>query len=124
MIMINLIYFQVNQNGHLTFDKPLSSYTPKRFPLRGSRDFIAPFWTDLDNRQIGQVYYNQSTSGSVLRQATQDINSYFPNLNFSATWVFVATWYEIAYYSNSETVSQLNHMSTIRSSEREHRRIE
>uniref|UniRef100_A0A8C4GSP7 NIDO domain-containing protein n=1 Tax=Dicentrarchus labrax TaxID=13489 RepID=A0A8C4GSP7_DICLA len=98
-------FFQVNNNGHLTFDNPLSTHSPQRFPLHETRDFIAPFWTDLDNRQIGQIYYNQYTSGSVLQQATQDINDYFPSMNFNANWVFVATWYEVAYYSNSGTVS-------------------
>lgn len=66
---------------------------------------------DLDNREIGQVYYNQYTSGSVLQQATRDINDYFPSMNFNANWVFVATWYEVAYYPNSGTVSQVNPVS-------------
>ncbi|XP_042364316.1 alpha-tectorin-like [Plectropomus leopardus] len=93
----------VNHNGHLTFDNPLRAHSPQRFPLYVPRDFIAPFWTDLDNREIGQVYYNQYTSGSVLQQATRDINDYFPNMNFNANWVFVATWYEVAYFPNSGT---------------------
>ncbi|KAM9425858.1 IgGFc-binding protein-like [Pholidichthys leucotaenia] len=97
----NSIY--VNHNGHLTFTSPLSAHTPDRFPLHGSRDIIAPFWTDLDNREMGQILYNQYTSGSVLQQATQDINTYFPSINFNAEWVFVATWYEVAYYPNSRT---------------------
>ncbi|XP_065327650.1 alpha-tectorin-like [Pelmatolapia mariae] len=97
----NSIY--VNHNGHLTFDAPWSSYTPQLFPMYGSRDIIAPFWTDLDNRGNGQIYYNQYTSGSVLQQATQDINQYFPGLNFNANWVFVATWFEVAYYPTSGT---------------------
>lgn len=99
-------YFQVNHNGHLTFDTPWSSYVPQPFPLYGSRDIIAPFWTDLDNRINGQVYYNQYTSSSILlQQATRDIRRYFPELSFSAEWVFVATWNEVAYYPNSGTVS-------------------
>uniref|UniRef100_A0A3P8PG75 Uncharacterized protein n=1 Tax=Astatotilapia calliptera TaxID=8154 RepID=A0A3P8PG75_ASTCA len=93
----------VNHNGHLTFDASWSSYTPQLFPMYGSRDIIAPFWTDLDNRGNGQIYYNQYTSGSVLQQATQDINQYFPGLNFNANWVFVATWYQVAYYPTSGT---------------------
>uniref|UniRef100_A0A3B3DWK2 NIDO domain-containing protein n=1 Tax=Oryzias melastigma TaxID=30732 RepID=A0A3B3DWK2_ORYME len=97
----NTIY--VNHNGHLTFNSPYYSYIPQRFPLYGSMDIIAPFWTDLDNRQNGFVLYNQYTNGSVLQQATQDINSYFPNLNFSAEWVFVATWYEVAYFGTTGT---------------------
>lgn len=75
--------------------------------MHGLRDIIAPFWTDLDNRGNGQIYYNQYTSGSVLQQATRDINQYFPGLNFNANWVFVATWFEVAYYPTSGTVSQL-----------------
>lgn len=97
----NQIY--VNHNGHLTFQSPWSATTPQRFPLNATKDIIAPFWMDLDNREIGQVYYNQYTSGSVLQQATRDINDYFPSMNFNANWVFVATWYEVAYYPNSGT---------------------
>ncbi|XP_065327649.1 IgGFc-binding protein-like [Pelmatolapia mariae] len=96
----NSIY--VNHNGHLTFTGPLSEFRSQRFPQR-IRDIIAPFWTDLDNRGNGQIYYNQYTSGSVLQQATRDINQYFPGLNFNANWVFVATWYEVAYYPTSGT---------------------
>ena len=92
--------FQVNHNGHLTFNAAWYRYSPQRFPLRGSRDLIAPFWTDLDNTRNGQIYYNQYTNGSVLQQATRDINTYFPSLRFNASWVFVATWYEVAYYYN------------------------
>ncbi|XP_030611107.1 IgGFc-binding protein [Archocentrus centrarchus] len=93
----------VNNNGHLTFDAPWYSYVPQQFPMYGPRDIIAPFWTDLDNRGNGEIYHNQYTSGSVLQQATRDINQYFPGLNFNANWVFVATWYEVAYYPFSGT---------------------
>ncbi|XP_074475110.1 alpha-tectorin-like [Sebastes fasciatus] len=92
----NQIY--VNNNGHLTFNSSWYSYIAERIPVRGSRDFIAPFWTDFDHRVTGQVIYNQYTSGSILGQATEDINRYFPALNFRANWVFVATWYQVAYY--------------------------
>ncbi|KAM6897984.1 alpha-tectorin-like [Lycodopsis pacificus] len=97
----NQIY--VNHNGHLTFNSRWGRYSPQRFPLHGSRDVIAPLWTDLDNRANGQVYYNQYTSGSILHQATRDINRYFPGLSFNANWVFVATWYEVAYYPTTGT---------------------
>ncbi|XP_029384242.1 uncharacterized protein LOC115060456 [Echeneis naucrates] len=93
----------VNHNGHLTFDGPWSRFTPVRFPMHGNRDIIAPFWTDLDNRGNGYVLYNQYTSGSVLQQATRDINTYFPGLQFTASWVFVASWYQVAYYPTTGT---------------------
>ncbi|XP_067285886.1 alpha-tectorin-like [Pseudorasbora parva] len=97
----NQIY--VNNNGHLTFDGAWSSFSPYQFPAYGGKDLIAPFWTDIDNRYNGVISYQQYTSGSVLTQATQDINQYFPALSFSASWVFVATWDRVAYYSNSRT---------------------
>ncbi|XP_072311915.1 IgGFc-binding protein-like [Eucyclogobius newberryi] len=90
----------VNQNGHLTFERPWGRYIPLRFPMHGPKDIIAPFWTDLDNRKIGNVLFNQNTWGPVLQQATRDINKYFPIYNFVASWVFVATWDRVAYYPN------------------------
>uniref|UniRef100_A0A3Q2DDR3 NIDO domain-containing protein n=1 Tax=Cyprinodon variegatus TaxID=28743 RepID=A0A3Q2DDR3_CYPVA len=93
----------VNHNGHLTFDAPWSSYSPQQFPLYGNRDIIAPFWTDLDNRGNGNIYYVQYTSGSILQQVTQDINTYFPALNFQASWILIATWHEVAYYPMTGT---------------------
>ncbi|XP_033975485.1 alpha-tectorin-like isoform X15 [Trematomus bernacchii] len=99
----NQIY--VNHNGHLTFDTSWSRYSPQRIPMHGSRDLIAPFWIDLDNGVQGQISYHQYTSGTVLQQATHDINSYFPGLHFSANWVFVATWSNVQYFPTTGTGS-------------------
>ncbi|KAL7869915.1 hypothetical protein AOLI_G00139030 [Acnodon oligacanthus] len=90
----------VNNNGHLTFDRPFYGYAPYQFPAHGVRDIIAPFWIDIDSSLNGVISYKQYRNGSVLSQATQDINQYFPGLNFTAAWVFVATWDKVAYYNN------------------------
>ncbi|XP_059386332.1 uncharacterized protein LOC132121165 [Carassius carassius] len=99
----------VNNNGYLTFNQSSSQFVPYSFPARGSQDIIAGLWTDLDNRLRGVVSYHQYTSGNVLTRATQDINTHFPNLNFTASWVFVATWDKVAYFSltNTETSFQV-----------------
>ncbi|XP_073775004.1 uncharacterized protein isoform X2 [Danio rerio] len=99
----------VNNNGHLTFSQASSEFVPYSFPAFGSQDIIAGLWTDLDNRVRGVISYHQYTNGSVLTRATQDINSYFPNLTFTASWVFVATWDKVAYFSltNTETSFQV-----------------
>nr|XP_054605671.1 alpha-tectorin isoform X1 [Nothobranchius furzeri]XP_054605672.1 alpha-tectorin isoform X1 [Nothobranchius furzeri]XP_054605673.1 alpha-tectorin isoform X1 [Nothobranchius furzeri]XP_054605674.1 alpha-tectorin isoform X1 [Nothobranchius furzeri]XP_054605675.1 alpha-tectorin isoform X1 [Nothobranchius furzeri] len=97
----NQIY--VNHNGHLTFEEPWSSYSPQVFPMYGNRDIIAPFWTDLDNTRNGDICYAQYTSGSFLQQVTQDINTYFSGIDFNATWILIATWYEVAYYPATGT---------------------
>ena len=98
---------QVNHNGHITFNQSLSQYVTHEFPANSTMDIIAPFWTDLDNRESGYISYQQYTSGDVLQTATQDISSYFPNVTFTASWVFVATWDRVAYYPNTGTVSTL-----------------
>uniref|UniRef100_A0A8C8FAA2 Alpha-tectorin n=1 Tax=Oncorhynchus tshawytscha TaxID=74940 RepID=A0A8C8FAA2_ONCTS len=103
-IIPTLVFGNVNHNGHLTFNQAWSSNTPYRFPAHSTIDLIAPFWTDLDNRGNGNIFYQQYISGSVLQQATQDINQYFPNLGFSANLVFIATWDRVAYFPNSGTV--------------------
>ncbi|XP_026079055.1 mucin-like protein [Carassius auratus] len=99
----------VNNNGHLTFNQSSSAFVPYSFPARGSQDIIAGLWTNLDNRQRGVVSYQQFTSGNVLTRATRDINTHFPNLTFTASWVFVATWDKVAYFNlnNTETSFQV-----------------
>ncbi|XP_037400168.1 uncharacterized protein LOC108435027 [Pygocentrus nattereri] len=94
---------EVNNNGYLTFDQSWKNYTPIQFNVYSGRDIIAPLWTDIDNRANGVISYNQYSNGSVLSQATRDINQYFPGVNFNASWVFVATWDRVAYFNYSGT---------------------
>ncbi|TRY64597.1 hypothetical protein DNTS_002228 [Danionella cerebrum] len=93
----------VNNNGFLTFNQSSSQYDPDSFPAFKNQDIIAGLWTDLDNREKGLVYYRQYINGSILQRATQDINSYFSNLTFNASWVFTATWNKVAYYNLTST---------------------
>ncbi|XP_058650163.1 sushi, nidogen and EGF-like domain-containing protein 1 isoform X1 [Onychostoma macrolepis] len=93
----------VNNNGYLTFNQASNEYVPYSFPTEGSQDIIAGLWTDLDNRLRGVVSYRQYSSGNVLTRATQDINTHFPYLTFTASWVFVATWNKVAYYALTST---------------------
>ncbi|KAL0147272.1 hypothetical protein M9458_057425, partial [Cirrhinus mrigala] len=93
----------VNNNGHLTFDGPLSQPKPSNFQSQLNRDIIAPLWIDMDNTVNGTISYRQVTSGRLLLAATNNINQYFPNLNFSASWLFIATWDKVPYYSNLQS---------------------
>ncbi|XP_021335883.2 uncharacterized protein si:dkey-32n7.7 isoform X2 [Danio rerio] len=95
----------VNNNGDLTFDKPLHQYNPDNFPAYSTRDIIAPLWTDINNGMEGTISYRQVTNGDILNRASKDINRYFPNLNFSASWVFIATWDKVPYYGYRESES-------------------
>ncbi len=54
------IYSQlfVNNNGNVTFDQALSTFTPSSL-LAIAQVIIAPFWADVDTRGIGSVTYGQ-----------------------------------------------------------------
>src|SRR5208282_529343 len=39
----------VNNNGNVTFDSPLSAYSPSTLTSLGT-EIIAPFWADVDTR--------------------------------------------------------------------------
>ncbi|XP_053722445.1 IgGFc-binding protein-like [Synchiropus splendidus] len=71
--------------------------------MHSTRDIVAPLWTDLDNRRTGRITYAQYSSGTVLQRATNDIRLYFPQPTFDAQMVFVATWYQVAYYQQATT---------------------
>ena len=53
----------INNNGNLTFDSPLPTFTP--FPLQGtSRVMIAPYFADVDTRSGNLVTFGPGTVGS------------------------------------------------------------
>ncbi|XP_052468084.1 sushi, nidogen and EGF-like domain-containing protein 1 [Carassius gibelio] len=95
----------VNNNGDLTFDSPLYQWYPYYFPAYSSIDIIAPLWTDIYIYEKGTISYRKVTDARLLNRASRDINKYFPILNFSATWVFIATWDKVPYYGNREAES-------------------
>ena len=49
-------YCWVNNNGNVTFDYGLSSYTPWGFPS-GDNPMLAPFFADVDTHGTGSVWY-------------------------------------------------------------------
>jgi len=46
----------INNNGNVTFNASLSSYTPWGFPS-GNNPMLAPFFADVDTRGAGSVWY-------------------------------------------------------------------
>ncbi|XP_013363511.1 PREDICTED: sushi, nidogen and EGF-like domain-containing protein 1 isoform X2 [Chinchilla lanigera] len=104
---------QVNNNGIISFLKEVSQFTPVAFPIAKDRCVVAAFWADVDNRRAGDVYYREATDPATLHRATADIRRYFPELpDFSATWVFIATWYRVTFFGGSSS-SPVNTFQTI-----------
>jgi hypothetical protein len=50
----------VNNNGNVTFDTNLDTYTPEPLVNLGE-DIIAPFWADVDTRSSGVTAYGTNT---------------------------------------------------------------
>ncbi|XP_067285309.1 sushi, nidogen and EGF-like domain-containing protein 1 [Pseudorasbora parva] len=106
-VYFGLFYNQlyVNNKGYLTFEGPFQQEYPDYFPAYSTRDIIAPLWTDIDITRKGTISYRQVTDGHLLNRASRDINQYYPDLNFSASWVFIATWDKVPYYRYRRTES-------------------
>lgn len=77
-VMRNALY--VNNNGNVTFDQPLATFTPFDLTSTG-RQIIAPFFADVDTRSAGEpVRYG---SGVINGQKVFGVNyldvDYFPS---------------------------------------------
>jgi hypothetical protein len=75
--------FFINNNGNLTFNGPVSEFTPEAFPT-SDRAMIAPFWGDVDTRgsgdgPAGQVFLGSGTdiAGNKFIAATWSDVSFF-----------------------------------------------
>ncbi len=91
MLLVNGVVVEEHVEFHCSHTTDHSG--PLSYVTRGAEDFIAPLWSDLDDMGwMGMFSYQQYTTGSVLTRATQDINQYFPQMSFNASWVFVVTW--------------------------------
>ncbi|PIN93177.1 hypothetical protein AB205_0035040 [Aquarana catesbeiana] len=97
----NYSYLYVNNNGLLSFASSISQFTPQALPVSFGNPFLAIFWADVYNELAGDIYYRESTDPSLLSRATSDIRTYFHAMNFTAQWVFVATWHRVAYFGSS-----------------------
>lgn len=57
----------INNNGNITFNSPVSSFTPQSFPV-SSQPMIAPFWGDVDTRcsDCGEVYIGSPNDSTIV----------------------------------------------------------
>ena len=92
---------QVNNNGIISFKTKEDSYSPEDFPRNNSPPVIAPFWADIDIQNVGgSVFYLNTSDKDILNLASSEVRRYFPrHRNFSATWVLIATWYDVGFYN-------------------------
>ena len=106
-----LFCLQVNNNGDITFNAAYSGLTTSPFPISGS-PMIAPFFSDVDTRGAGSVWYRTTNDTSLLANAVRDVPSILTGPNFTPVWLFIATWDHVGYYkSRSDKVSTVQNIT-------------
>ena len=110
MLFIALIHYsdsdfsfhvqQVNNNGDISFTRPVSRFTPESFPISDDLILIAPYWADVDTRETGSVWYRETADAELLARAGDEIQTAF-SINqdrFIPTYLFITTWDHVGYY--------------------------
>ena len=70
----------------------------------------APYWGDIDNRNLGEIWYEthtagqSSTSDSLLERVSNLVRSEQDVPSFQGTWMVVATWNGSVPYAGSGSV--------------------
>ena len=102
-----VILVQVNDNGVISFNSPYNVRTPLSLPLDGTEQIIAPYWADVDTREVGQIFYRPSTDPTLLARASQELQAAFPrSQNLAIRALLIATWVDVGYFSqNGDKVS-------------------
>ena len=90
----------MNNNGDISFTTAVSSFTPDPFPLSGDLELIAPYWADVDTTGTGVVWYRQTGDSVLLNRARDDIRAAFTALDFTPSYLFIATWDHVGYFSS------------------------
>lgn len=66
----------INNNGNVTFDSSMYTYTPYNLTGATGNPIIAPFFADVDTRGTGDLYYDLDTSGGIF-SVTWDAVGYY-----------------------------------------------
>ena len=67
----------------------------RKYPLPPDRAVVAPFYAPIIIGNSSQVFYRETRKYDILQQATADVVSAFRQEEFSASYVFIATWYKV-----------------------------
>ncbi len=92
----NSIY--INNNGNITFNGPLSSFTPSQIAGGGNNPIIAPFWADVDTRPTTSLSPTPGGNSTGANLVYYDLDA--------ENGVLTITWDDVGYFS--EKTNKLN----------------
>ena len=75
----------VNNNGNITFQGPVGTYTPRAFPV-ASQPMIAPYWGDVDTR------------GTAVTASNNRVDWHFQ------PGMMVVTWHNVGYFNSHDNL--------------------
>lgn len=82
----------VNNNGNITFNGPLSQFTPSQISAGLGNPIIAPFWADVDTRGgVAATTPGGNSTGTNLVYYDLDV----------ANHVFTVTWDDVGYFPSA-----------------------
>ena len=98
--MLLLIFsLQVNTDGIISFDGGNDYVKLMPFDDGYARPVVASLACNIDLlRNDGRVYYRSTTDKAALQQATDDVSN---GTDFEATFVFIATWFNVTHAAPS-----------------------
>ena len=98
-------HYKVSTNGFISFTNKYFSSYPSRFPLSTNAYLVAPFWSDNDIRQSGDVYYVSLNSANGNTKLFKDVNDFIDSHNvqsspvniekFEGKWMLIAQWEQV-----------------------------
>lgn len=91
----------MNDNGVLSFQTEIPKFLNEPFPLE--YPVIAPFYSNVDNRGAGTIYFRESRDQAVLNTIARKIANLYPTqYGYRPLAAFIVTWNRVGYY-NSKT---------------------
>lgn len=102
----------MSSNGVISFRSGWTLYSPELFPSRNPtiRESlaVAPFWSDVDIRQQGKIYYKVYTgqnprASRLLSAVSAFIALKLPEAeDFSGVWMLVVEWNEVPPFNGED----------------------
>ncbi|XP_071534542.1 nidogen [Panulirus ornatus] len=88
----------VNSNGFISFLTEIPSFFNVQFPLE--YPIIAPFYSDVDTRKAGTIWYRETSDPGTVSRATFDLKQHFSSAtDFNPQGVFIVTWDGVGPYN-------------------------
>lgn len=108
-----MYYLQkVGTDGWISFGRTINDSSPEIFPTTTAEVFwtfiVAPFWSNLDTTQGGNVsweIHNATLSSDDVTRVNDFIHDEYGDMEFNGTWMIIGFWEDVTPSGESSPVS-------------------